>query len=151
INGPEAVPMEMKAITKALEDNPPRKDPLNSRTCAWGSYVELPHAPAQPWIEKRAGTPSGRMARQKFNSRALHAEYTLSIYTPAVYAQDAGRSWLLVAFDGGFNLQEVTLDNLIAAGKIPPLIVIGINNLNSQTRSRDLNCSDEFASFVTEE
>jgi enterochelin esterase family protein len=151
INGPEALRMEMTAITKALEDNPPRKDPLNPRTCAWGSYVELPHAPAQPWIEKRAGIPSGRTAREKLKSRALHAEYSLSIYTPAGYEQDARRSWLLIAFDGGFNLQEVTLDNLMAAGKIPPLIVIGINNLNSRTRSRDLGCSDEFASFVTAE
>jgi enterochelin esterase family protein len=56
-----------------------------------------------------------------------------------------------MAFDGGFNMQDVTLDNLLAAGKIPPLVVVGIHNLSSQTRQRDLDCSNEFAGFLAKE
>jgi enterochelin esterase family protein len=46
---------------------------------------------------------------------------------------------------------EATLDNLFAAGKIPPVVVVGVQNLSSQTRTRDLNCSDEFATFLVKE
>jgi enterochelin esterase family protein len=84
-------------------------------------------------------------------SISLEAEYTLSLYTPPGYEQDGPRCWLMIAFDGGSTVRDVTLDNLLAAGKIPPLVVVGVQNISSQTRQRDLDCSDEFASFLAEE
>jgi enterochelin esterase-like enzyme len=151
INGSEAVPMELKAIMKAMQENQPRMDPLNPRSYAGWSYIELPDAPPQPWLEKRSGVPAGRKTKEKFNSRILNAEYSLNIYAPPGYEQETRRCWLLVAFDGGFNMQEVTLDNLLAAGKIPPLVVVGVQNRSSQTRQHDLDCSEEFAAFLAEE
>ena len=151
INGPEAVPMESSAILKEVQQNPPRRDPFNARTYAGSSYIELPDAPGQPWIEKRAGIPAGRKSRETFQSRILGAEYSLSIYTPAAYEKDDTRCWLMIAFDGGFNMMDVTLDNLLAAGKIPRMVVVGVRNISSQSRQRDLNCSEEFAGFVATE
>jgi len=151
INGPEAVPMESSAILKEVQQNPPRRDPFNARTYAGWSYLELPDAPRQPWIEKRPGIPSGRKTRETFQSRILGAEYSLSIYTPAAYEKDDTRCWLMIAFDGGFNMMDVTLDNLLAAGKIPRMVVVGVRNISSQSRQRDLNCSEEFAGFVATE
>src|SRR5688572_29820816 len=139
--------MEMAAIKKVMEDNPPRVDPFNPREYAGWSYVELPNAPPQPWIEKRAGVPNGRKLNEKLKSRILDAEYSLSMYTPPGYEQGTQRCWLVLAFDGGFRRMDVTLDNLLAAEKIPPLVVVGVQNISSQTRTRDLNCSDPFASF----
>jgi enterochelin esterase family protein len=48
-------------------------------------------------------------------------------------------------------MMEVTLDNLLAAGKIPPVVVVGVGNLSAQTRDRDLTCSDTFAGFLQSE
>jgi len=151
VNGPETLPMEMSAITTEMQRNPPRSDPLNPREYAGWSYVELPDAPSQPWIRKQADTPAGRKTQEKFKSQILDAEYRLSIYTPPGYESDKRRCWLVIAFDGGFRSMDATLDNLFAAGKIPPLVVVGVQNISQQTRMRDLNCSDEFATFLSKE
>jgi len=151
INGPETLPMDDLAITKEFERNSPRADPLNTNEYAGVSYVELSDAPAQPWITKRDGVPAGRKTQEKFKSEILSAEYPLSIYTPPNYDEAGGRSWLLIAFDGGFRRMDATLDNLSAAGKIPPVVVVGVQNLSSQTRRRDLNCSETFANFLVRE
>lgn len=151
INGPETLPMETVAIMNELQRNPPRVDPLNTNEYAGWSYVELPKAPTQLWIDKREGVAAGRKTRDKFKSEILGAQYDLSIYMPAGYDRDQQRCWLMIAFDGGFRKMEVTLDNLLATGKIPPLVVVGIQNISSQSRMRDLNCSDQFVSFVAKE
>jgi enterochelin esterase-like enzyme len=148
INGPESLPMQFAAIMEELQRNPPRDDPLNPREYAGRSYVELPDAPPQSWINKREGVPAGRKTTEKFKSEVLRAEYGLSIYTPAGYDQDRQRCWLMIAFDGGFRRMDVTLDNLLAAKKIPPLVVVGVQNNN---RMRDLDCSDAFADFLAKE
>lgn len=151
INGAETLPMQTAAIMKEMQLNPPRVDPLNAKEYAGWSYVELPDAPPQPWISMQRGVPAGRKTQEKFKSRTLSAEYPLSIYTPPGYDQGAHRCWLMIAFDGGFRKMDVTLDNLLAAGKIPPLVVVGVQNLNTQSRIRDLNCSDQFANFLANE
>jgi hypothetical protein len=151
INGPESVVMEQSAITTQMQRNPPRVDPLNTNEYAGWSYVELPDAPPQPWIHQREGVPEGRKIQMTFKSQMLAAEYPLSIYTPPGYSQDGKRCWLMLAFDGGFRRMDVTLDNLLGAEKIPPVVVVGIQNLSSQSRMRDLNCSDPFANFLARE
>ena len=90
--------------------------------------------------------------------RKMGAEYPLTVYTPptqgkarpAAAGRD-GRCWLLVAFDGGFPAMESTLDNLIAAGKIPPVVAIGVENRSGESRDQDLNGSDRFAEFLATE
>jgi Enterochelin esterase, N-terminal/Putative esterase len=151
INGPETLPMEMPAIMQAMQQNPPRPDPLNPNQYAGSSYVELPDAPPQPGIKKQPDVPSGRTTEEKFKSQILKTERSLSIYTPPGYEQDGPRCWLMIAFDGGSTMRDVTLDNLLASGKIPPLVVVGVKNISSQTRQRDLDCSDEFADFLANE
>jgi enterochelin esterase-like enzyme len=151
INGPETLPMESKAINRAMSENRPRLDPLNTREYAGWSYVELPDAPAQPWIIKDPNVGAGRQTKDKFRSQILDAEYSLKIYTPAGYDSDRRRAWLMIAFDGGFQGMEVTLDNLLAAGKIPPVVVVGVQNISGQTRTRDLGGSDRFARFLSTE
>src|SRR5262249_30467596 len=147
INGPEKLPWKWSAMMKEIERTPPRLDPINPRKYAGWSYIELPGAPPQPWIRKQ-GNPAGLMTRDKFNSKILNAEYSLNIYTPAIYDKSEQRCRLAVAFDGGFLNMAITLDNLLAAGKIPPLVVVGVENIN---RERDLGCSDKFANFLATE
>jgi enterochelin esterase family protein len=136
---------------QAMQQNPPRPDPLNPRQYTGSSYVELPDAPPQPWINKQPGVASGRTTEEKFKSEILKAERSLSVYQPPGYEQDGSRCWLMIAFDGGSTVRDVTLDNLLAAGKIPPLVVLGVKNISSKTRQRDLDCSDEFVHFLANE
>jgi len=147
INGPETIPWKYSEMMKTIEQTPPQPDPLNPRSYAGWSYVELPDAPPQRWIKKQA-VPAGRIASSKLKSKILNREYSLNIYTPPGYDKDGQRCWLAVAFDGGFLSMETTLDNLLAAGKIPPMVVVGVENIN---RDRDLGCSDEFADFLATE
>jgi enterochelin esterase-like enzyme len=148
VNGPEALPMQFAAITEEFQRNGPRVDPLNPREYAGRSYVELPDAPPQSWINKQEGVPAGRKTTEKIKSRILGAEYGVSVYTPPGYDQDRERCWLMIAVDGGFRRMDVTLDNLLATKKIPPLVVVGVQNNN---RMRDLDCSDAFADFLARE
>ena len=87
INGPETLPREMPAIMQAMQQNPPRPDPLNTNQYAGSSYVELPDAPPQPWIKKQSDVPSGCMTEEKFESQILKIERFLNIYTPPRYEQ----------------------------------------------------------------
>ena len=151
VNGPEEVPMDMPGIMKALGSNPPLADPPNTRKYGNSSVVELLDAPAQPWLAKRPGVPAGRTTREKIKSSGLNAEYSLSVYTPPGYEPDTRRCWLMIEFDGGSADRDVTLDNLLADGKIPPLVVVGVENISGATRVRDLDCSAEFAAFVAKE
>ncbi|RPJ55216.1 MAG: hypothetical protein EHM23_26920 [Acidobacteria bacterium] len=138
-------------MMRVFAENPPRTDPLNPRTFAGWSYVELPDAPQQPWITKRTGVSEGQESQHVFKSEILHDECTLNIYTPPGYEKEERRCWLLIAFDGGFQMMDVTLDNLSADGKIPPLVVVGVKTPTTLPRKLALDCSDEFAGFLAKE
>ncbi len=151
INGREQIPFNSRALRQAMEQSPPKEDPLNPREFQGWSWVELPDAPPQPWIQEQVSAPKGKVTKTTFKSSTLKAEYPLSIYTPPGYGERDHRSWLMIAFDGGFPLMETSLNNLLAAGKIPPLVVVGIGNLNGESRQNDLGGSTQFGDFVADE
>jgi enterochelin esterase family protein len=43
------------------------------------------------------------------------------------------------------------VENLLADGKIPPLVVVRIVNPDQETRGKDLKCSDAFVEFLGDE
>ena len=43
------------------------------------------------------------------------------------------------------------LDNLIAAGKIPPVVAVLVGRLEAEERESDLSCNRSFSRFVAEE
>jgi enterochelin esterase family protein len=151
INGPEQIPFNSRALNRAMEQSPPKRDPFNPREFQGWSWVELPDAPQQPWIKEQAGAPKGKVTQRTFKSLTLKAEYPLSIYAPPGYGERGSRCWLMVAFDGGFPMMEMSLNNLLAAGKIPPLVVLGTGNLSGESRQRDLGGSTQFGDFVADE
>jgi enterochelin esterase family protein len=151
VNAPEALPWNMKELRRVIERHEPRRDPLNTRESGGGSYLELPDAPPQPWIKRRDDVPHGKLTEQKFKSEILKAEYGLTVYVPPGSDKPGRRCWLMVAFDGGFPMMEVTLDNLLAAGKIPPVVVVGVKNIDGRSRDRDLSGSEAFANFLAKE
>jgi len=140
-------------------------DPLNPRR--WGcsqptstrhdcqSMAELPGAPPQPWIVRNDTLPAGKVDKHKIASDLLKNERNLSVYTPPDYRANGKPYALLVLFDEGAYLNNVPtpviLDNLIAAGKIPPMVAVLIANPSQDTRNKELPPNPAFADFLATE
>lgn len=116
------------------------------------SAVELPGAEPQVWNIARPKVPAGQVQRIKFASKALNNERNVWVYTPHGYRADKKPYGLLVLMDGGIYVNTVrvatTLDNLIAAGLIPPLVAVMVDN---PARWRELSCNPAYADFLAEE
>ena len=141
-----------------------RNDPLNPHQYVerWNEFnpyevtffsaVELPSAEPQSWIVVRPKVPTGRVQRDKFTSKLLGNERPIWIYTPHGYAAGKKPYGLLVLTDGGLYVNTArvatTLDNLIAAGLIPPLVAVMVEN---PARFRELSCNSEYADFLAQE
>src|SRR5262249_47003580 len=84
---------------------------------------------------------------------------TFSVYTPAGYTATGRKNALVVLFDGPFWFPNdefdqrpwmtTTLDELVAAGKIPPTVVVFVNN--DFNRNIDLIANNAFANFIAKE
>jgi len=141
-----------------------RNDPLNplqfvQRTDEFNPYevftfsaVELPSAAPQVWNVTQPNVPTGRVQRDKFISKLLGNERPIWIYTPHGYSADQKPYGLLVLSDGGgyVNTAHIatTLDNLIAARLIPPLVAVMVDNPD---RFSELACNSRYADFLAEE
>jgi enterochelin esterase-like enzyme len=129
-----------------------RGNELNPYEVTLFSAVELPAAEPQSWSLVRPNIPKGRVQRDKFTSKLLGNERPISIYTPYNYAAGKKPYGLLVLSDGGLYLNSgrvaTTLDNLIAAGLIPPLVAVMLDNPD---RWRELSCSSAYADFLAQE
>ncbi len=130
-------------------------DPLNNHLFAGRSFIELPAAPPQHWIQRLPGVPEGKVTLCKIRSECLSAERDIGVYTPAGYAPNGKACNILIVFDGQSYHEliplPVILDNLIAKAQIPPMVAIGIPNPSHEIRQRDLHCYEPFADFVARE
>lgn len=122
----------------------------------WASSIfELPAAPSQPWIAPRPGVPQGQVTLHRFREETLDHEYRVWVYTPPAFTTTgAPYGWLLM-FDGWFYLDlapaPITLDNLLAAGRLPPLVAILVGHPWDKHRRRDLACYPPFEQFLMDE
>lgn len=141
-----------------------RNDPLNPLQYVerWNEFnpyevtsfsaLELPSAKPQVWNVVQPKVPAGRVQRDKFISKILGNERPIWIYTPHAYSAGKKPYGLLVLSDGGLYVNAAhvatTLDNSIAAGVIPPLVAVMVDNPN---RWRELSCNPQYADFLAEE
>jgi len=134
--------------------------PDNPKYQDWSAY-EMPDAPKQPWAEKRPGVPEGSVERQAFKSSLLNNERDLYVYLPAGYSAKNPQPYgLIVLFDGTAYVQgrfgpplipgSTTLDNLIAAKRIPPVVALLIDNPPG-TRDDELACRTKFLEALNRE
>jgi enterochelin esterase-like enzyme len=130
-------------------------DPLNPRVFVQDfnrSYVEMPAAPAQPWFQPRAGVPAGQLEQIPWHSTLLENDRNVWIYAPPGYQSHAQPLPLLFLFDGDIYTSWIPApticDNLIAAGHIPPLIMV---MLDSPRREQELYCNEGFVTFLVDE
>src|SRR5262245_62064035 len=130
-------------------------DPLNPREATIGpllSLLEMPAAPPEPWRKRLAGVPAGTLTEKTIESTILKERRKFTVYTPATYDPKGPPLRLLVLFDGSANFDgddlvpgHVILDNLIAKGKIPPVMAVFVDQ---KDRAKELNCSNNFADYV---
>src|ERR1043166_1100211 len=129
-----------------------RNDELNPYEVSTFSAFELPSAEPQVWNVVQPGVPAGRVQRDKFVSKLLADERPIWIYTPHGFSANKKPYGLLVLSDGGLYVNAAhvatTLDNLIAAGVIPPLVAVMVDNPN---RWRELSCNPQYADFLAQE
>jgi enterochelin esterase-like enzyme len=134
-----------------------KPDPLNPRKALepLASLAELPAARPQPWIVPRPDVPQGRLAESTFRSDQLGNERIVRVYTPPGYDPDGKPYGLLVVLDGRTYTSDVPgptiLDNLLAAGRIPPLVAVFVANPSAEARVRELSCHPSFAEFLARE
>jgi enterochelin esterase family protein len=116
------------------------------------SPLELPDAPPQPWLEPQPGIATGEVTSHRFASSILGNERDVFVYTPAGFSHDGEPSALLVHFDAQWRdlpMQvPATLDKLIAAGAIAPVVAVFLDNVD---RWNELPCNADFARAVATE
>ena len=77
------------------------------------------------------------------------------VYTPPGYAPGERSYPMLVLFDGGAALSLMPthrlLDNLLADGRIGPMVAVFVDNATDTSRNHELPCSEDFARFIETE
>jgi enterochelin esterase family protein len=146
-----------------------RSDPFNPKVFAFfddkedptglkmtHSVLELPNAAPQPWIEPQGYVSKGKVQLHQLQSRILGNERRVWVYSPAKYTAGLGQPYpLLVLFDGWAYARLIPtftiLDNLVAARVIPPVVVMLLDSLDAETRSRELVFYKPFNDFLVTE
>lgn len=132
-------------------------DPFNPKTTKGafgqtGSLVELSEAPPMPYAAPVPGVPAGELRR--FTREYSAGDRPVWVYLPAGHSPDQEYP-VTVLLDGRWWAEEMpvqtTLDNLIAEGRIPPMIAVLVGSANHEERGQDLVGSEPFTSFLTDD
>ena len=101
-------------------------------TLAQQTPVPAP-GPVPAYIQVRAAIPHGTLQSVAYKSKSLGTDRKMMVYTPPGYEQSAGKFPLLYLLHGAGSDEtswtrsgkaDVILDNLIADGKLKPLVVV---------------------------
>jgi enterochelin esterase family protein len=146
-----------------------RSDPFNPKVFAFyddkedptgvkmtHSVLELPNVAPQPWIEPQGYVSKGKVQLHQLQSRILRNERRVWVYSPAKYTAGLGKPYpLLVLFDGWAYARLMPtftiLDNLVADRVIPPTVVVLLDSLDRETRSKELVFHRPFNDFLVTE
>jgi len=158
---------EKEQLERYLEMS--KTDPLNSESFLFPhdegdpdewpefslSIVRGPKAAPQPHVEKRNDIPHGKVKETIFKSKILDNERRVWVYTPPEYKQKGHKPYhFLLTFDGAAYTMLVptptVLDNLLAEGKIPPMVCIMIDNAKD-ARANELPPNENFPRFLRDE
>jgi enterochelin esterase-like enzyme len=119
------------------------------------SVVHLPNAPEYPWLMEDDSALKGKIEKHGIKSSLLNNTRDIWIYTPPNY--DETKTYPSIFFtDGDLCTSSLmnapnTLNNLINAGKIPPIIAVMISPIDRKRRFQELTCNDSFVKFLVDE
>jgi enterochelin esterase family protein len=112
------------------------------------SLLELPDAPPLRWSVEH-DVPHGRVTKD------AHAGRPVFLYEPPGGAD--ARTPVVVCFDGQAYVSDAyvplptVLDNLVAAGEIPPVVAVLPSSMTQSTRNRELFLDDAFVDLLADE
>lgn len=145
-------------------------DPLNSKVfkrpfypfqldgpndTALQSIFEAPDAIPEICAGKREGVAAGSVIKHTLTGQFYEYEHVLWVYTPPDYDPERAEPYaLLFVFDGYLYLEAIQLptilDNLLAEGKIPPLVCVMLNS-EAENRAKELMPNDILPRAIKEE
>jgi enterochelin esterase family protein len=158
-------PPDARFDYKVRVDGQQRLDPLNPfkqlGMYGYNSVVTMPQYFPSPWTEPRKGTPKGRLS-DPFVIQSKHLGYAkrFIVYTPPGVEKLKNVPVLYVTDGHEFAHPEmgalpVILDNLLAEGRISPLIAVFVDPRTVDTgenkRGPELLTNPRFQSFLTAE
>lgn len=138
-------------------------DPLNPKAAPVAAYMghsvlELPDAPPQPWVAQRENVQHGKLEEVQIESKVLRSQRHAWIYTPAGFDPSRPAAYpLLICFDGeayasaDYMPVPTIVDNLIADGKIPPIIGVLVGQSPQPNRNIELSNNQPFLDFLADE
>ena len=143
-------------------DGAPTNDPENpatsqSNTMSWSLF----YVPGAKWMDEQA-VPHGAIATVHYYSSALGKPRRMQIYTPPGYERARGTYPVLYLLHGAFDSDDAwptvgragfILDNLIAAGRAKPMVVVMPDGHTSRfvfSGARGLNVDDFVRDFNTD-
>lgn len=125
------------------------------------SEIRMPGWKVDPNQVKRPGVPSGTLNARRISSTALGYEIGYSVYMPAGTPTNAVLPTFYVTdgseyLDPRLGNMTVTLDNLIADRKIPPLRIVFVDArdpsaLQSNRRMQEMSLNEKYLMFFTDE
>ncbi|MEV7009495.1 enterochelin esterase [Streptosporangium sp. NPDC051022] len=135
----------LRVMLTALPDpgNPVRLPGQHGRNPS--SLLELPQAPAQPYRERRPGVPEGRIHLGEVAGRRIW------VYTPPGHGTGPCPVAVLLDGDSWAELIGPTLDNLIAEGRIPPMVALMPDAVDRESRLREMACHEPFVRHLADE
>ncbi len=135
-------------------------DPLNPGKLPPGipfSLLELPGAPPERWTLESPDIPKGTLSVSTWRSTILDNDRQIRVYTPPGYRRDGEPYPLFVTSDGDTIVENLAvptvLDNLTAAGRIPPMVAVfvGSGGGTAAARSAELNANPRYAEMMARE
>lgn len=118
------------------------------------SVLELSGAPSQQWLEDKGNT-AGSLTTLSVASQRLGNRRDVTIYRPPGFDPVGKDTILLFVFDADQYLERVPvphmLDNMIAAGAVPPVVAVFVANPDRAARARELPANPAFADFMAKE
>ena len=130
----DAVIKALAAEPTAVPARPIPPQPRKSWSKIELNADDVPAFPAPPtgWDERREGVPRGRLEMVAYDSKTVGTRRRLNVYTPPGLkpGQRLPVLYLLHGIGGDetewarYAAPDVLLDNLIAEGKVPPMIVV---------------------------
>lgn len=153
-----SAPVRRRAILATAQ-----RDPFNARSFptqpldkyTGESVLILPDTPRQEWVERRAEIPGGTLDMHRVASAILENTRDVYLYRSHGYRPGEAGNALVVLFDADKYITQVPtptiLDNLVAAGKLPPTAAILIGNASRQSRGAELPPNPAFAHFLATE
>lgn len=142
-----------REVLARLQPSPLNLDRVGNPHGGTGCVLALPEALAQPWTAPDPRTVSGRLIAGEVESRHFGACLSTWVYLP--HRSHGAATAVAVLLDGDVWSQEIpivpALDNLHAAGLIPPTTVVLTASGPGEARAQELALNPALPRYLREE